>query len=80
VTHASSVMKSYRIDDTQSSMQSIPCWRKFADWSTLSLLLRLLTWKYICVSPNHCKVMKAKPSRLIPGKRAANLELLIVSW
>jgi len=29
-------------------------------------------------SLNHCKKMKAEPSRLIPRKLAANLEFLIV--
>jgi len=44
--------------------------------STSSRLWRLvITWKHIRASPNH---HLAEPSRLIPAKRTANLELLIV--
>jgi len=38
---------------------------------------RVVAFIQICASLNHRKNKKAKPSRLIPGKLTANLELLI---
>jgi len=46
---------------------------------TLSPLWGLITWKQICVSLNHC-IKKAEPSRLIPRKLLANLELVVASY
>ena len=42
-----------------------------------NLLIDSTSWIQICTSPNYPKVMKADPSRLIPRKLAAKLELLI---
>jgi len=48
--------------------------------STASPLRRVIALKtQIGTSPHHRKVMKAKPSRMIPSKLTANLEILIVS-
>jgi len=39
-------------------------------------VLKQVTWIQICASLNYRKKMKAEPSRLIPRKLIANLELI----
>jgi len=42
----------------------------------MSTLRRTIAWVEISASPNHRKVMKTEPSRLVPWQRVAHLQLL----
>jgi len=47
--------------------------KKIADWVNFVTFWSLITWKQICASLIHCKVMKENPIRLISRKLAANI-------
>jgi len=52
---------------------SFKCLLQFHMW-------RLVTWKQICASLNHCIKMEAEPSQLIPQKLLSKLELPVAYY